>query len=78
MFDNKDSPNAVQVQSITTLGLNSKLIVFEAYHKRYLVIVSPNGTKLIDSYHLEAELQRNQAQELFKELLEQELPSETK
>ncbi|WP_290882671.1 hypothetical protein [Helicobacter sp.] len=78
LFDKKNLSSAVQVQSITTLGFHSKLVVFEAYGKRYLVIVSPNGAQLVDSYSLEIELQQNQAQESFKELLEQELPSETK
>lgn len=78
LFDKKNLASAVQVQSITTLGFHSKLVVFEAYGKRYLVIVSSNGAQLVDSYSLEIESQQNQAQESFKELLEQELPSETK
>lgn len=78
LFDKKNLSSAVQVQSVTTLGFHSKLVVFEAYGKRYLVIVYSNGAKLVDSYHLEAESQQSQAQESFKELLEQELPSETK
>ncbi len=78
LFDKKNPSSAVQVQSVTTLGFHSKLVVFDAYEKRYLVIVYSNGAKLVDSYSLEAESQQSQAQESFKELLEQELPSETK
>lgn len=74
LFD-KNSTSAVQIQSITTLGLNSKLIVFEAHQKRYLVILGNNYAKLVDSYSIESE---SAAQESFKELLEQELPSEAK
>lgn len=74
LFD-KNSTSAVQIQSITTLGLNSKLIVFEAHQKRYLVILGNSYAKLVDSYSIESE---SAAQELFKELLEQELPSEAK
>lgn len=75
LFDAKNSTSAVQVQSITTLGLNSKLIVFEAYQKRYLVILGNSYAKLVDSYSIESE---SATQESFKELLEQELPSEAK
>ncbi|TLD86316.1 hypothetical protein [Helicobacter sp. MIT 05-5294] len=88
LFDKKNPQSAVQVESIVALGLNSKLVVFEAYDKRYLVIISPNGAKLVDSYSLGAESamkaqsnarkESQQNQEAFKELLEQELPSETK
>lgn len=78
LFDKKNLSSAVQVQSVATLGFHSKLVVFEAYGKRYLVIVYSNGAQLVDSYSLEVESQCNQAQESFKELLEQELPSETK
>lgn len=74
LFDKENLPNVVQVESITTLGINSKLIVFEAYEKRYLVILSPNNTTLVDSYKITS-LQSN-TQESFKELLETELPSE--
>lgn len=87
LSDKKNLPSAVQIESIMALGFNSKLIVFEAYHKRYLVIVNPNGTKVVDSYSLDMKsnftesnpkLESQQSQELFKELLEQELPSEAK
>lgn len=74
LFD-KNSTSAVQIQSITTLGLNSKLIVFEAHQKRYLVILGNSYAKLVDSYSIESE---SAVQESFKELLEQELPSEAK
>ena len=55
------------VESITTLGINSKLIVFEAYEKRYLVILSPNNTTLVDSYNITSF--KSNTQESFKELL---------
>lgn len=49
--------------------------MFEAYQKRYLVILGNSYAKLVDSYSIESE---SATQESFKELLEQELPSEAK
>ncbi|WP_297810724.1 hypothetical protein [uncultured Helicobacter sp.] len=75
LFDKGDLQSVVQVQSVTTLGFNSKLVIFEAYNRRYLVVLSPNDATLLDSYNVE--LLESGAQE-FKELLEQEIPSEAK
>lgn len=57
----KESGGKVEVQSITTLSAQSKLVVFEAYNRRYLVILNPNDTTLIDSYDIKS---------VFKNMLE--------
>ncbi|WP_299549781.1 hypothetical protein [uncultured Helicobacter sp.] len=62
-FDKDASVEEVQVQSVTTLSVQSKLIVFEAYNKRYLVILNSNETTLIDSYEIK---------NVFKDMLEQD------
>ena len=42
--------------------MNAKLVVFEIYQKRYIVILSQNGATLVDKYLIKD----------FGELLEQE------
>ncbi|WDL75160.1 hypothetical protein IP360_01725 [Helicobacter winghamensis] len=59
----KEGENQIEIKSVTTLGVQSKLVVFEAYNKRYLVILNPNDTTLIDSYEIKS---------AFKDMLEQE------
>ncbi|TLD84543.1 hypothetical protein LS70_003070 [Helicobacter sp. MIT 11-5569] len=72
-FFNKEtlekSEDSVEVQSVTTLNVQSKLIVFEAYNKRYLVILNSNDTTLIDSYEIKS---------AFKDMLEQDNPNNAK
>ncbi|MBX7490662.1 hypothetical protein [Helicobacter turcicus] len=65
-FFNKDaneSEGQIDVQSVTALSVQSKLVVFEAYNKRYLVILNPNDTTLIDSYEIKS---------TFKDMLDQD------
>ncbi|OCR09791.1 hypothetical protein BA184_05790, partial [Helicobacter pullorum] len=45
-----------------SLSMNAKLVVFEIYQKRYIVILSQNGATLVDKYSIKD----------FGELLEQE------
>ncbi|MCI5969399.1 hypothetical protein [Helicobacter sp.] len=61
--ETKEGDGRVEVQSVTTLGAQSKLVIFEAYNKRYLVVLNPNGTMLIDSYETKS---------MFKDMLEQD------
>lgn len=52
--DTKESDKQIEIQSVTTLGAQSKLVIFEAYNKRYLVILNSNDVVLIDSYEINA------------------------
>lgn len=54
----------VKIQSIETLNLQNKLIVFECYHKRYLIVINQNGASLIDAYSIPPTSD-------FKDMLEQ-------
>ncbi|EES89097.1 hypothetical protein [Helicobacter canadensis] len=56
----KDFP--ITILSNTPLSLNTKLVVFELYKMRYIVILNQNGATLVDKYPLED----------FGELLKQE------
>ncbi len=64
-FTKETGTECVQIESITTLGINNRLIIFEAYQKRYFVIINQNQIALIDSYPLKDG-------ECFKDLLEQD------
>lgn len=35
-----------------SLGFQTKLIIFEAYGIRYLVLLSPNGVSMVDKYNI--------------------------
>lgn len=61
-FFDKQSKGEVQICSITPLNVQHKLIVFEAYNKRYLVVLGTNSTALIDAYEIRH----------FKDMLEQD------
>lgn len=50
----KEGEGQVEVQSVTTLGVQSQLVVFEAYNKRYFVVVNSNCTTLIDAYAIKS------------------------
>ncbi|MDY3113198.1 MAG: hypothetical protein SOW25_02595, partial [Helicobacter sp.] len=47
---NKDSTlkESVMIESITTLNLQNKLIIFNAYNKRYIVLLGQNGATILD------------------------------
>ena len=47
----KDFP--ITILSSTPLSLNAKLIVFELYKMRYIVILNQNGATLVDKYPIE-------------------------
>ncbi|MCH5323298.1 MAG: hypothetical protein J1E31_06985 [Helicobacter sp.] len=49
-FKKQEGIHAIKLISQINLNLNTKLIIFEAYEYRYLVIVSPNHIKVIDKY----------------------------
>lgn len=48
----KNAQDEVKILSQTNLNLSTKLIIFEAYEHRYLVIVGQNGIKVVDKYPL--------------------------
>lgn len=50
MFKNKENIKDINVIATTSLGFQTKLIVFEAYGIRYLVLLSPNGINVLDKY----------------------------
>ncbi|MDE5603173.1 MAG: hypothetical protein K2I71_04555 [Helicobacter sp.] len=52
IFKNKENTNDINVVSTLTLGFQTKLIVFEAYGIRYLVLLSPNGVSIVDKYNI--------------------------
>ena len=54
----------MHIRSVTTLNAQNKLIVFEAYGKRYLVTINQGQTTLLDSYLIDSKA--------FKDLLEQD------
>ena len=61
-FFKKKEANSIQIVSSFSLSMNAKLVVFEIYQKRYIVILSQNGATLVDKYSIKD----------FGELLEQE------
>ena len=61
-FYKKKEANSIQIVSSFSLSMNAKLVVFEIYQKRYIVILSQNGATLVDKYSIKD----------FGELLEQE------
>ncbi|WP_455940935.1 hypothetical protein [Helicobacter pullorum] len=61
-FFKKKEANSIQIVSSFSLSMNTKLVVFEIYQKRYIVILSQNGATLVDKYSIKD----------FGELLEQE------
>ena len=61
-FFKKKEANSIQIVSSFSLSMNAKLVVFEIYQKRYIVILSRNGATLVDKYSIKD----------FGELLEQE------
>lgn len=61
-FFKKKEANSIQIVSSFSLSMNAKLVVFEIYQKRYIVILSQNGATLVDKYLIKD----------FGELLEQE------
>ena len=63
-FDKGDNAESVHIRSVTTLTAQNKLIVFEAYGKRYLVTINQGQTTLLDSYLIDSKA--------FKDLLEQD------
>lgn len=63
-FDKGKNAESVQICSVTTFSAQSKLIIFEAYGKRYLVAINQGQTTLLDSYFVDSKV--------FKEMLEQD------
>ncbi len=61
-FRKKEEDCMVKILSITSLSPNNKLVIFEVYKMRYIVVLSQNGVILVDKYPLED----------FGELLKQE------
>ncbi len=51
-FKNKENINDINVTSTMSLGFQTKLIIFEAYGIRYLVLLSPNGVSMADKYNI--------------------------
>lgn len=51
-FKNKENINDINVTSTMSLGFQTKLIIFEAYGIRYLVLLSPNGVSMVDKYNI--------------------------
>ncbi|AWI33390.1 hypothetical protein [Helicobacter apodemus] len=52
LFKNKENINDINVTSTMSLGFQTKLIIFEAYGIRYLVLLSPNGVSMVDKYNI--------------------------
>lgn len=50
IFKNREKVNDVNVVSTMALGIQTKLIVFEAYGIRYLILLSSNGVSIVDKY----------------------------
>ena len=52
IFKKKEAFDEVKILSQTNLNLTTKLIIFEAYEHRYLVIIGQNGIEVVDKYPL--------------------------
>ena len=51
-FFKKKEANSIQIVFSFSLSMNAKLVVFEIYQKRYIVILSQNGATLVDKYSI--------------------------
>ncbi|WP_104721884.1 hypothetical protein [Helicobacter mesocricetorum] len=52
LFKNKENLNDISIVATMTLGIQTKLVIFEAYGIRYLVLLSPNGISIVDKYNI--------------------------